>query len=116
MEKMKLYRNSTIGCCLLAALEELVHGNSISKEFALKVVNQFDKSMLEAFQTEQVPEHNLITFKGKLQQYKFIDSCWTFDLLNAVISARGKGIWFKVVGNLRIMAFNGKLVNKRIRS
>eukprot|EP00735_Rhodelphis_limneticus_P002660 TRINITY_DN13602_c0_g1::TRINITY_DN13602_c0_g1_i1::g.22146::m.22146 TRINITY_DN13602_c0_g1::TRINITY_DN13602_c0_g1_i1::g.22146 ORF type:complete len:110 (-),score=7.12,sp/O74948/T2AG_SCHPO/53.54/4e-34,TFIIA_gamma_C/PF02751.9/8.7e-22,TFIIA_gamma_N/PF02268.11/4.6e-20 TRINITY_DN13602_c0_g1_i1:71-400(-) len=76
----EFYRESTLGQALCASLDELVEKELITATLALKVLKQFDKSMMEAF---RLHIRNRMNFKGDLRTFRFCDNVWTLCLANA---------------------------------
>ncbi|KAL6046564.1 Transcription initiation factor IIA subunit 2 [Balamuthia mandrillaris] len=97
-----LYRKTTLGMCLTDSLDELTSKESISPELAMKVLEQFDKSMNEALATKV---KNKVTFKGHLHTYRLVDNVWTFLLENTSFQAESETINTDVV---KIVACDGK--------
>eukprot|EP00271_Cylindrocystis_brebissonii_P020003 TRINITY_DN6418_c0_g1_i1.p1 TRINITY_DN6418_c0_g1~~TRINITY_DN6418_c0_g1_i1.p1 ORF type:complete len:104 (+),score=16.40 TRINITY_DN6418_c0_g1_i1:74-385(+) len=83
----QMYRKSTIGEGLTAALDELVKNKSISPMLAIKILCQFDTSIQEALQGLVKSK---CTFKGHLHTYRFCDNVWTFILEEATFKVDGE--------------------------
>ncbi|KAL5020076.1 hypothetical protein ScPMuIL_002968 [Solemya velum] len=75
----QLYRNTTLGHTLQESLDELIQCGQITPQLALKVLLQFDKAINTALASRL---KNKITFKGRLNTYRFCDNVWTFVLNN----------------------------------
>lgn len=73
----QLYRNTTLGHTLQESLDELIQLGQITPQLALKVLLQFDKSINNAL-SQRV--RNRVSFKGRLNTYRFCDNVWTFVL------------------------------------
>lgn len=73
----QLYRNTTLGHTLQESLDELIQLGQITPQLALKVLLQFDKSINSAL-SQRV--RNRVSFKGRLNTYRFCDNVWTFVL------------------------------------
>lgn len=74
MSSYQLYRNTTLGIALQDALDDQIANQKVNPELALKVLQQFDKSMTQALNQKI---KNRYTFKGKLKVYRFCDNVWT---------------------------------------
>ncbi|KAK6166830.1 hypothetical protein SNE40_023444 [Patella caerulea] len=75
----QLYRNTTLGHTLQESLDELIRLGQISPNLALQVLLQFDKAVNNALANRVKSK---ISFKGKLNTYRFCDNVWTFVLNN----------------------------------
>ncbi|RKP11559.1 transcription initiation factor IIA, gamma subunit, helical domain-containing protein [Piptocephalis cylindrospora] len=76
----ELYRRSTLGFTLTEALDELIQSGHINPQLAMRVLNQFDKTITDVLAANV---NNRITFKGSLKTYRFCDDVWTFNLQDA---------------------------------
>ena len=74
MSSYQLYRNTTLGIALQDALDEQIRTQQISPNIALKVLQQFDKSMTQSLNSKVKTRY---TFKGKLKVYRYCDNVWT---------------------------------------
>ena len=73
MSSYQLYRNTTLGLTLKDALDEQISCQQITPDLALKVLQQFDRSMAAALSKVKT-RYN---FKGKLKVYRYCDNVWT---------------------------------------
>jgi transcription initiation factor TFIIA small subunit len=69
----------SLGESLQAALDDLITNGFISPELALKVQQQYDRSMSVALSTKVRIRY---TFKGQLKVYRYCDNVWTCVLRN----------------------------------
>ncbi|WFD41908.1 Transcription initiation factor IIA subunit 2 [Malassezia psittaci] len=77
----EFYRQSSIGMQLTDALDELIQSGHINPILAMKVLEQFDKSISETL-ANQVKSKG--TVKGHLHNYRLCDEVWTFIVKNAM--------------------------------
>ncbi|TIB69307.1 hypothetical protein E3Q22_03494 [Wallemia mellicola] len=75
----ELYRRSSVGIALTDSLDELITSGHINPELAMKVLTQFDKSMMNAL-SNQVK--NKTQMRGHLHTYRLCDEVWTFIVKN----------------------------------
>lgn len=80
MSALALYRQSKLGECLVDSLDQLINEQKITPDLAIRILEEFDKSLVEAMQTKVVAKCN---FKGKLNTYRFCDNVWTFIVSDA---------------------------------
>eukprot|EP00244_Chara_vulgaris_P000884 TRINITY_DN11466_c1_g1_i2.p2 TRINITY_DN11466_c1_g1~~TRINITY_DN11466_c1_g1_i2.p2 ORF type:complete len:107 (+),score=18.54 TRINITY_DN11466_c1_g1_i2:365-685(+) len=104
MAHYELYRKSTIGSCLLQAVDELVMSGQISPDLAVKIALQFDKSMNEALQTKIKSK---TVFRGHLHTYRFCDNVWTFILEDGLFKTDNEQI---NVERVKIVACDAKIL------
>ncbi|XP_076439313.1 transcription initiation factor IIA subunit 2-like [Babylonia areolata] len=104
----QLYRNTTLGHTLQESLDELIQMGQISPQLALKVLLQFDKAINTAL-SQRVKSK--VTFKGKLNTYRFCDNVWTF-VLNNVEFREAPAAELATVEKVKIVACDGKSENK----
>jgi len=76
----EFYRGSSIGMALTDSLDELITSGSITPQLAMKVLQQFDKSLADTM-VKQVK--NKTTLKGHLHTYRLCDDVWTFIVKDA---------------------------------
>jgi transcription initiation factor TFIIA small subunit len=77
-----VYRNTTLGVCLIEALQEMQQQQKINDEKLIKkILFQFDKSMMEVLESKSLSK---CVMKGHLHTYRFCDNTWTFFLENPV--------------------------------
>ncbi|XP_045183723.1 transcription initiation factor IIA subunit 2-like [Mercenaria mercenaria] len=106
MSSYQLYRNTTLGHTLQESLDELIQLGQITPQLALKVLLQFDKAINLALASRV---KNRITFKGKLNTYRFCDNVWTFVLNNAEFKDVQE---LAKVDKVKIVACDGKGAEK----
>ncbi|XP_022728062.1 transcription initiation factor IIA subunit 2 [Durio zibethinus] len=106
MATFELYRRSTIGMCLTETLDEMVSTGTLSPEFAIQVLVQFDKSMTEALESQVKSKVNI---SGHLHTYRFCDNVWTFILQNAVFKNENSQ---ENIGRVKIVACDSKLLSQ----
>ena len=82
----ELYRHSTLGATLTDSLDELIQSQQLTPQLAMKVLQQFDKSISEAL-SQKI--RNRTQFKGHLDTYRFCDDVWTFILRDASFRTDG---------------------------
>ncbi|BFZ14086.1 unnamed protein product [Candidula unifasciata] len=100
----QLYRNTTLGHTLQESLDELIQMGQISPQLALKVLLQFDKAINQALASRVKSK---VTFKGKLNTYRFCDNVWTFVLNNVDFREQPAGEIARVE-KVKIVACDGK--------
>lgn len=100
----QLYRNTTLGHTLQESLDELIQMGHISPQLALKVLLQFDKAINTALANRVKAK---ISFKGKLNTYRFCDNVWTF-VLNQVEFREAPVQEIAKVDKVKIVACDGK--------
>lgn len=100
----QLYRNTTLGHTLQESLDEQIQLGQISPNLALKVLLQFDKAINQAL-AQRVKTK--ISFKGKLNTYRFCDNVWTF-VLNKVDFREAPVQELVKVDKVKIVACDGK--------
>jgi len=107
----ELYRQTKIGESLVEALDELVSEDKLPPEMAMKVLEQFDKSMFETL-SERVKSK--ATIKGSLHTYRFCDNVWTFILEDATVKLTNpsKQTDVLMLDKLKIVCCDGKLLSK----
>ena len=74
MSSYQLYRNTSLGIALQDALDEQVKTQQVTPSLALKVLQQFDKSMTQSLNQKVKTRY---TFKGRLKVYRYCDNVWT---------------------------------------
>ncbi|KAI6014666.1 transcription initiation factor IIA gamma subunit [Pisolithus marmoratus] len=91
----EFYRGSSIGMALTDSLDELITSGAITPQLAMKVLQQFDKSLAD----------NMVklvkTKTGHLHTYRLCDDVWTFIVQNPV---------FKMESNEMVSARRIKIV------
>ncbi|TCD68754.1 hypothetical protein EIP91_009900 [Steccherinum ochraceum] len=75
----EFYRGSSIGMALTDSLDELITSGAITPQLAMKVLQQFDKSLADTI-VKQVKTKT--TLKGHLHTYRLCDDVWTFIVKN----------------------------------
>ena len=98
----QLYRNTTLGNSLQESLDELIQSQQITPQLALQVLLQFDKAINHSLASKV---KNRISFKGRLNTYRFCDNVWTFVLNNVTFREVGESI---KVDKVKIVACDGK--------
>jgi len=68
-----------IGMALTDSLDELITSGAITPQLAMKVLQQFDKSLADTIVKQVKTKTNL---KGHLHTYRFCDDVWTFVVKN----------------------------------
>ncbi len=63
-----------MGIALQDALDEQIKSQQLNPDLALKVLQQFDKSMSQSLNQKVKTRY---TFKGKLKVYRYCDNVWT---------------------------------------
>ncbi|KAK6928947.1 Transcription initiation factor IIA, gamma subunit, C-terminal, partial [Dillenia turbinata] len=106
MAAFEMYRRSTIGMCLTETLDEMVQSGSLSPDLAIQVLVQFDKSMIEALESQIKSK---VSIKGHLHTYRFCDNVWTFILQDAVFKNEDGQL---NAGQIKIVACDSKLLNQ----
>ncbi|KAJ3710485.1 transcription initiation factor IIA gamma subunit [Lentinula raphanica] len=76
----EFYRGSSVGMALTDSLDELITSGSITPQLAMKVLQQFDKSLAD---TMVKLVKNKTALRGHLHTYRLCDDVWTFILKNA---------------------------------
>ncbi|WFD39754.1 Transcription initiation factor IIA subunit 2 [Malassezia japonica] len=77
----EFYRQSSIGMQLTDALDELIQSGHINPILAMKVLEQFDKSISETLANNVKSKG---TVKGHLHNYRLCDEVWTFIVKDAL--------------------------------
>ncbi|KAI9293334.1 transcription initiation factor IIA, gamma subunit [Neoconidiobolus thromboides FSU 785] len=98
----ELYRSSTLGMALTDSLDELITTGQINPQLAMRVLNQYDRSVTEAL-GNQVKSR--ATFKGHLHTYRFCDDVWTFIIENPTFRFESEVV---NVPKVKIVACNAK--------
>ncbi|EJD35455.1 transcription initiation factor IIA, gamma subunit [Auricularia subglabra TFB-10046 SS5] len=94
----EFYRGSSIGVALTDTLDELITAGKISPQLAMKVLQQYDKSLAD---TLNKSVKSKTTLKGHLHTYRHLDDVWTFVVTDAS---------FKMEGNDMVSAPRVKIV------
>ncbi|WWC86912.1 transcription initiation factor IIA subunit 2 [Kwoniella dendrophila CBS 6074] len=84
----EFYRGSSIGTALTDALDELITQGDIPPQLAMRVLQQFDKSLTECLQKGV---KNKTTIKGHLATYRLCDDVWTFVIKDPQFKMEGSG-------------------------
>lgn len=98
----ELYRESTIGVKLTDSLDALIQSQAITPSLAMKVLQQFDKSISELLSKTL---KNKASIKGYLSMYRSVDTVWTFLIENAVFKIDNEQI---EVDRCKIVACDGR--------
>ncbi|KIY45678.1 transcription initiation factor IIA, gamma subunit [Fistulina hepatica ATCC 64428] len=85
----EFYRGSSIGMALTDSLDELITGGVITPQLAMKVLQQFDKSLADIM-VRQVKAKS--TLKGHLKTYRLCDDVWTFSVKNPTFKMEGNEV------------------------
>ncbi|KII84616.1 hypothetical protein PLICRDRAFT_45996 [Plicaturopsis crispa FD-325 SS-3] len=75
----EFYRGSSIGMALTDSLDELITSGAITPQLAMKVLQQFDKSLADTMVKSVKQKAQL---KGHLKTYRLCDDVWTFIVKN----------------------------------
>ncbi|KAK7467193.1 Transcription initiation factor IIA subunit 2 [Stygiomarasmius scandens] len=101
MSYYEFYRGSSIGMALTDSLDELITSGSITPQLAMKVLQQFDKSladvMVKQVKTKTTLKVRFLSFavlssqlfQGHLHTYRLCDDVWTFIVKNASFKMEG---------------------------
>ncbi|PWN30680.1 putative transcription initiation factor iia gamma chain [Jaminaea rosea] len=73
----ELYRRSSIGMQLTSSLDTLIQSGHINPVLAIRVLQQFDKSIAEVLHAKIKAK---ATVKGHLKDYNSCDEVWTFNV------------------------------------
>ncbi|TXT13212.1 hypothetical protein VHUM_01613 [Vanrija humicola] len=84
----EFYRGSSIGTALTDALDELITSGDIPPQLAMRVLQQFDKSLTECLQ-KGVKQKTSV--KGHLSTYRLCDDVWTFVVKDPQFRMEGTG-------------------------
>ncbi|WOO84991.1 Transcription initiation factor IIA subunit 2 [Vanrija pseudolonga] len=84
----EFYRGSSIGTALTDALDELITSGDIPPQLAMRVLQQFDKSLTESLQ-KGVKQKTSV--KGHLSTYRLCDDVWTFVVKDPQFRMEGTG-------------------------
>eukprot|EP00039_Didymoeca_costata_P019341 m.337144 g.337144 ORF g.337144 m.337144 type:complete len:109 (-) comp18059_c0_seq1:229-555(-) len=78
----ELYREGSLGCALVDALDEMVMDNQITDSLRTKMLLQYDKSI-----THVMAEHvkNKLKFEAKCKTFNHMDLVWKFQLSDVTI-------------------------------
>ncbi|KAG2063747.1 transcription initiation factor IIA, gamma subunit [Suillus decipiens] len=80
----EFYRGSSIGMALTDSLDELITSGAITPQLAMKVLQQFDKSLADTM-VKQVKTKTTLKARpllGNLRTYRLCDDVWTFIVKN----------------------------------
>ncbi|KAL7421848.1 Transcription initiation factor IIA subunit 2 [Cryptotrichosporon argae] len=83
----EFYRGSSIGTALTDSLDELITAGDIPPQLAMRVLQQFDKSLTECLQKGVKAKTNV---KGHLSTYRLCDDVWTFVVKNPQFRMEGQ--------------------------
>mmetsp|Transcript_9263 Transcript_9263/g.32174 ORF Transcript_9263/g.32174 Transcript_9263/m.32174 type:complete len:112 (+) Transcript_9263:140-475(+) len=104
------YQKGTLGQALSDTLDELVTSQLISAQLAIRILDQFDESVVKGLSMAG----NKTTFKGKLATYQGVDDVWTLSVRDCTLRTTlpgGETVREQRVDNLRIVASDAKLVH-----
>ncbi|KAI6102782.1 transcription initiation factor IIA, gamma subunit, helical domain-containing protein [Pisolithus sp. B1] len=96
----EFYRGSSIGMALTDSLDELITSGAITPQLAMKVLQQFDKSLADTM-VKLVKTKTSLKVKVTLHTYRLCDDVWTFIVQNPV---------FKMESNEMVSARRIKIV------
>jgi len=83
---------------LTDSLDELITSGAITPQLAMKVLQQFDKSLADTMVKQVKTKTSL---KGHLRTYRLCDDVWTFIIKNPT---------FKMEGNEQVTAERIKII------
>ncbi|WVQ83316.1 transcription initiation factor IIA subunit 2 [Cryptococcus sp. DSM 104549] len=95
----EFYRGSSIGTALTDSLDELITQGDIPPQLAMRVLQQFDKSLTECLQKGVKNKTNI---KGHLATYRLCDDVWTFVVKNPQFKMEGIGAGSEMVTGSKI--------------
>ncbi|GFZ47713.1 Transcription initiation factor IIA subunit 2 [Saitozyma sp. JCM 24511] len=95
----EFYRGSSIGTALTDSLDELITQGDIPPQLAMRVLQQFDKSLTESLQKGVKTKTNV---KGHLATYRLCDDVWTFVVKDPQFKMEGTGSSAEMVTAPRI--------------
>ncbi|WVN89473.1 transcription initiation factor IIA subunit 2 [Cryptococcus depauperatus CBS 7841] len=95
----EFYRGSSIGTALTDALDELITQGDIPPQLAMRVLQQFDKSLTETLQKNV---KNKTQIKGHLSTYRLCDDVWTFVVKDPQFKMEGVGAGSETVTGSKI--------------
>ncbi|EDO16527.1 hypothetical protein Kpol_1064p7 [Vanderwaltozyma polyspora DSM 70294] len=113
----ELYRRSTVGNCLVDALDTLISDGRIEASLAMRVLETFDRVVAESLKDNT---QSKLTVKGLLDTYGFCDDVWTFIIKSCQVTVESSSINRELgdtsgddhttiaVDKLRIVACNSK--------
>ncbi|CCH62554.1 hypothetical protein TBLA_0H02700 [Henningerozyma blattae CBS 6284] len=104
----ELYRRSTLGNCLVDALDTLISDGRMEASLAMRVLEAFDRVAAESLRDRAQAR---LAVKGNLDTYGFCDDVWTFivkDCQVTVDNPSGDTQQTLPVDKLRIVACNAK--------
>ena len=78
-----IYRMTTLGKALNESLKELQAENEIREDLSKKVMDEFDKVILQEF--EKLPQNQKYVLNAKCNNYNNCDDVWKFILVNCSI-------------------------------
>ncbi|RXK37532.1 transcription initiation factor IIA subunit 2 [Tremella mesenterica] len=104
----EFYRGSSIGTALTDSLDELITQGSMPPQLAMRVLQQFDKSLTECIQKGVKTKTSV---KGHLSTYRLCDDVWTFVVKQPVFKMDGHqgggGGEFVTAPKIKIVACKG---------
>ncbi|VDC07405.1 unnamed protein product [Peniophora sp. CBMAI 1063] len=107
----EFYRGSSIGMALTDSLDELITSGAITPQLAMKILQQFDKSLADTLVKQVKNKTNL---KGHLHTYRLCDDVWTFIVKDAQFKMESNDIVH--AGKIKIVACkNGDLLADNAR-
>ncbi|KAI4524425.1 transcription initiation factor IIA, gamma subunit, helical domain-containing protein [Schizophyllum commune] len=82
----EFYRVHSIGMALTDSLDELITSGEITPQLAMKVLQQFDKSLADTMVKHVKSKCNM---RGSLRTYRLCDDVWTFVVKDPVFKLEG---------------------------
>jgi len=96
------YQQSSLGVSLREALQDMIDGDEISEENAVRTLRLFDQSVNTRL--DEISDKNKASFRGHLHTYRNVDNVWTFVLENARVVVDDE---VTRVGRLKVIACDG---------
>mmetsp|Transcript_123721 Transcript_123721/g.174386 ORF Transcript_123721/g.174386 Transcript_123721/m.174386 type:complete len:108 (-) Transcript_123721:21-344(-) len=100
-----LYRSATLGFCLVDSLSELVDRGVLDDKLSNAIVEQFDRSMAEAFKTI-VPSSANISIKAHLHDYNGNTNVYKFTLTDVAARLQSQTMNLEA---MKVVALNQKI-------
>ena len=97
-----------MGKALEEALDEMVTAKQLTPSLAMKVMGQFDASMLKVLKARV---QTTVQVRGRLQTYNAVDSVWTGVVANAQLRIRSDDGTTEeaTIPKVKIVAMDAKL-------
>mmetsp|Transcript_17842 Transcript_17842/g.69177 ORF Transcript_17842/g.69177 Transcript_17842/m.69177 type:complete len:109 (+) Transcript_17842:61-387(+) len=103
-----LYRSATLGYCLVDALGELEERGVLDDKLSNAIVEQFDRSIAEAFKTVVPPTAN-VSIKAHLHDYNGHDNVYRFTLTDVAARLQSQTVNLEA---MKVVALN-QAITKR---